>query len=160
MIVAGLKDFRQFGIFSNIVCKKIIPPGNKFKNQLGLHIVDDNRKGQNLFFHFQIIKVNENPNKFEVTLDVPQYKPEELKVTVINNTLSIEGKHADEKQENDADSACSSSVMRQFSRKWTLPSDCDPDKVVSNLSSDGILMVTAPKSGALEDKTGQKSIKN
>ena len=112
------------------------------------------------YFHFQIIKVNENPNKFEVTLDVPQYKPEELKVTVINNTLSIEGKHADEKQENDADSACSSSVMRQFSRKWTLPSDCDPDKVVSNLSSDGILMVTAPKSGALEDKTGQKSIKN
>ena len=127
---------------------------------MGLHIVDDNRKGQNLFFHFQIIKVNENPNKFEVTLDVPQYKPEELKVTVINNTLSIEGKHADEKQENDADSAFSSSVMRQFSRKWTLPSDCDPDKVVSNLSSDGILMVTAPKSGALEDKTGQKSIKN
>ena len=36
-----------------------------------------------------MIKVNENTDKFEVTLDVPQYKPEELKVTVINNTLSI-----------------------------------------------------------------------
>ena len=106
-----------------------------------------------------MIKVNEAANKFEVTLDVPQYKPEELKVTVINNTLSIEGKHAEEKKDNDDNSAFSSSVMRQFSRKWTLPQDCDPDKVVSNLSSDGILMVTAPKSNALEDKSGQKAIK-
>ena len=124
-------------------------------------LIEDKVSNANLAFLFQVIKVNENPNKFEVTLDVPQYKPEELKVTVINNTLSIEGKHADEKQENDAESACSSSVMRQFSRKWTLPSGCDPDKVVSNLSSDGILMVTAPKAaGSLEDKSGQKSLKH
>ena len=60
-----------------------------------------------------MIKVNEAANKFEVTLDVPQYKPEELKVTVINNTLSIEGKHAEEKKDNDDNSAFSSSVMRQ-----------------------------------------------
>ena len=33
--------------------------------------------------------------------------------------------------------AFASSVMRQFSRKWTLPPSCDSDKVQSNLSSDG-----------------------
>jgi len=110
----------------------------------------------------EVIKVNENTDKFEVTLDVPQYKPEELKVTVINNTLSIEGKHGEEQKDvQDGASAFSSSVMRQFSRKWTLPQDCDPDKVASNLSSDGILMVTAPKTNALENKSsGPKAIKH
>ena len=108
-----------------------------------------------------MIKVNENNDKFEVTLDVPQYKPEELKVTVINNTLSIEGKHGqdiNEKEEKEG-SSFSSSVMRQFSRKWTLPAHCDPDKVVSNLSSDGILMVTAPKVNALGHEAMPKAIK-
>ncbi len=103
-----------------------------------------------LFFFAKVIKVKEGEDKFEVTLDVPQYKPEELKVTVINNVLSIEGKHAEDKAEKEKDSAFSSSVMRQFSRKWTLPTDCDPDKVISNLSSDGILMVTAPKGDAVK----------
>ena len=56
----------------------------------------------------------------------------------------------------------SSPQQRQFSRKWTLPPNCDPDKVQSNLSSDGILMVTCPKeiSGALSHEGGQKAIKN
>ena len=108
-----------------------------------------------------MIKVNENDDKFEVTLDVPQYKPEELKVTVINNTLSIEGKHADQDNTSEQDhGSFSSSVMRQFSRKWTLPPHCDPDQVQSNLSSDGILMVTAPKAAASLTSEPPKAIKH
>ena len=114
----------------------------------------------NYIFWPQVIKVNENDSKFEVTLDVPQYKPEELKVTVINNVLSIEGKHAEDKSDKGEEAAFSSSVMRQFSRKWTLPSQCDPDKVMSNLSSDGILMVTAPKLALTHDQHQTKALKN
>jgi len=93
----------------------------------------------------EVIKVDDADGKFEVTLDVSQFKPEELKVTTVNDILSVEGCHA-EKSDN---SGASSSVMRQFSRKWTLPKGCKADDVVSNLSSDGILMVTAPKNPAL-----------
>lgn len=96
-------------------------------------------------FAFQVLKVNEKSDKFEVTVDVSQFKPEELKVTTNNNILSIEGKH----EEAQSDPNNSSSVMRQFSRKWTLPEGCKAEEVVSNLSSDGILMVTAPKKPAL-----------
>lgn len=81
-------------------------------------------------------------------------------MTVINNVLSIEGKHAEDKSDKDDSSAFNSSVMRQFSRKWTLPSHCDPDAVMSNLSSDGILMVTAPKINAAIGHEKTKSIKN
>jgi len=101
----------------------------------------------------EVIKVTNDDSKFEVTLDVSEYKPEELKVTTVNNTLAIEGKHessrSDEKNTPASTASGSSTVMRQFSRKWTLPSDANPNEVVSNLSSDGILMITAPRKGAI-----------
>jgi len=101
----------------------------------------------------EVIKVTNDDQKFEVTLDVSEYKPEELKVTTVNNTLAIEGKHESHKSDQDntpmSTASGSSSVMRQFSRKWTLPTDADPNNVVSNLSSDGILMITAPRKGAI-----------
>ena len=112
-------------------------------------------------FCLKVIKVKQSDDKFEVTLDVPQYRPEELKVTVINNILSIEGAHNESKKESkDEDGSFASSVMRQFSRKWTLPPNCDPDKVQSNLSSDGILMVTAPKEISALSHESQKAIGN
>ena len=36
-------------------------------------------------------------------------------------------------------------VSRQFVRKYTLPDGCKPEQVSSNLSSDGVLLITAPK---------------
>ena len=71
----------------------------------------------------QVLTVNEKPGqKFEVTLDVSHYLPEELKVTVSDNVLSVQARH----QAKDEDSApgMSSSSVREFSRKWTLPESC------------------------------------
>ena len=42
------------------------------------------------------MKVKDDKDKFELTLDVSQFKPEELKVSTVNNVLSIEGKHEEE----------------------------------------------------------------
>ena len=69
---------------------------------------------------WQILKVRESEDKFEVSLDVSQYRPEELKVSTTNNMLNIEGK----REEITEDGQCSSSVSKQFSRKWTLPDQC------------------------------------
>lgn len=104
-----------------------------------------------------MIKVKEGDDKFEVTLDVSQYRPEELKVTTLDNVLSIEGRH--EAASGDAGAGTSSSSVRQFSRKWTLPPGTQNELVSSNLSSDGILMVTAPRNPALAGGEQQKSIK-
>jgi len=110
----------------------------------------------------EVIKVKDDDTKFEVTLDVSEYRPEELKVTTVNNTLAIEGKHEDSKsdEKNTATSTASGSsqVMRQFSRKWTLPADCNPNEVASNLSSDGILMITAPKKALTSQVPVQKAL--
>merc|ERR1712013_420645 len=50
-----------------------------------------------------------------------------------------EGRHEEKAEDG------SKMVSRSFSRKYTLPKDAKPEDVVSNLSSDGVLVITAPK---------------
>merc|ERR1712203_461675 len=76
--------------------------------------------------------------------------------------MMTKAKHENQKSDehNTAASTASGSshVMRQFSRKWTLPSNCNPNEVASNLSSDGILMITAPKKALANQVPIQKAI--
>lgn len=74
---------------------------------------------------------------FQVSLNVNNFKPDEVSVKVIDNMVIIEAKH-EERNEND------SHVSRQFSRRYTLPEDCSISEIVSTLSADGILTVRAP----------------
>ena len=90
----------------------------------------------------QVIRVRDDDSKFELSLDTHEFRPDEIKVNVSGNMLSVEGKH-EEKGDNKF-------VSRQFSRKYTLPEGCEAHKVSSNLSSDGILMITAPKRQAIK----------
>ena len=87
----------------------------------------------------QTIKVRDDEKAFEVSLDTHNFRPDEIKVNVVDKVLNVEGKH-EEKSENG-----SKYVSRQFIRKYTLPEECLPDEVVSNLSADGVLLITAPK---------------
>merc|ERR1712226_1499518 len=72
------------------------------------------------------LKTNEDDSKMEVSLDTSQYRPDELK--------------HEEKAEDG-----SKMVSRMFSKKYTLPADAKDEDVVSKLSSDGVLVVTAPR---------------
>jgi len=162
------KDFTNFDEQVKKAHQDMDTQMTSFRPQLPTWAIPDTLKTDMTLFRSnsdsEVIKVKEDDGKFEVTLDVSDYKPEELKVTTVNNVLSIEGKHEEQKQdskESENSSAFgSSSVMKQFSRKWTLPANADPNDVISNLSSDGILMVTAPRKGAIKnDVTIQKAIK-
>ena len=105
-------------------------PSLGFGSELAAHIGQGN----------QLMRVKEDDTKFEVSLDTHEYRPDELKVNVADNMLSIEGKHEEKSEDGN------SMVTRQFVRKYSLPVGCQAQTVNSNLSSDGVLMITAPKS--------------
>ncbi|XP_066998230.1 alpha-crystallin A chain [Anabrus simplex] len=75
---------------------------------------------------------------FKVNLDVQQFKPDEISVKMVGNSVVVEGKH-DERQDEHG------FISRQFQRRYVLPEDVDAENVVSKLSSDGILSIQAPK---------------
>merc|ERR1711983_539177 len=87
----------------------------------------------------EVIRVKEDDTKMEVSLDTSQYRPDELKVMVNDGILTVEGKHEEKAEDG------SKMVSRMFSRKYTLPADAKSEEVASNLSSDGVLVITAPK---------------
>jgi len=101
----------------------------------------------------QTIRVKDIEDKMEISLDTHQYRPDEIKVNVINGgkDLVVEAKH--EEKDDDAGKY----VARQFSRRYGLPQGVEADKVHCNLSSDGVLMVVVPKKPSLKVDE-QKSI--
>jgi crystallin alpha B len=74
----------------------------------------------------------------QVILDVQQFAPSEITVKTLNNTVIVEGKHEEKQDEHGF-------VSRHFMRRYVLPGDIEVDSIVSSLSSDGVLTVTAPK---------------
>jgi len=106
----------------------------------------NDQTSREMFKDEQQIAVKEDPKQFQVSLDTSLYRPDELKISVENGQLTVEANHEEKAEDG------SKLVSRRFVRKYTLPQGCQAQTVTSNLSSDGVLMITAPKL-ALEDKT-------
>merc|ERR1712077_141249 len=90
-------------------------------------------------FNEEETKMNEDDAKMEIRIDASEYKPEELKVSVQSGRLLVEGKHEEKKDDGSA------YVQKSFSRSYTLPKEAQADQMVSNLSSEGVLVITTPK---------------
>ena len=80
-------------------------------------------------------------SKFETKLDFSGFKPEEIKIQLRGNELSISGKHISE------DDGLYRS--RDYSRRILLPDDVVLSSVTSRLSKEGLLTIEAPRDPAL-----------
>lgn len=96
--------------------------------------------------------VQADKDKFQVTLDVSQFAPEEITVKVVDQKVVIEAKHEEKRDEHGW-------VSRQFVRKYIVPSQCDINQVESHLSSDGILSITAPRKEPLQSRSNERTVK-
>ncbi len=125
---------------------------------------DDKLKRLDLYQHggdAELIRLQDDDFKFEISLGLHDYRwvslhvrgviiavttfkghfrPEEVEVKVENGVLIVDASH--ETKSNDG-----SVVSRaHFHRSYTLPKECDDaSKVTANASSDGVLVITAPK---------------
>ncbi|CAJ0939099.1 unnamed protein product, partial [Mesorhabditis belari] len=86
--------------------------------------------------------ISNDANHFAVDIDCAHFRPEEIKVNVDGNKLSIEGHHEERNDQH-------GTIQRTFKRSYVLPEDCIMDHVASYLSSDGKLTIDAPKKGAV-----------
>merc|ERR1719228_2919572 len=100
-----------------------------------------------------LISLKNDETKMEISLNTAGYKPSELKVNVADGEVSIEGKHEEKSEEGHT------MVLRQFSRKYALPSGAKLTEVVSNLSQDGVMVITVHKEKKIEEVTGSQTMK-
>jgi len=79
---------------------------------------------------------------------VQHFGPDEIDVKVVEDCVVINGKHVERPDQHGY-------ISREFTRKYHLPKDVKAEDVTCNLSSDGVLFVTAKRHPALpapEDK--------
>ncbi|XP_055512989.1 heat shock protein 30C-like [Leucoraja erinacea] len=86
--------------------------------------------------------VDKGGDGFSLSLDVPRFSPEELKVKVLGRKVLVTGKH--EKKSEDG-SGSYSYKYEEFRREFQLPEDVDAEALNCCLSQDGRLKVRAPR---------------
>jgi HSP20 family molecular chaperone IbpA len=77
------------------------------------------------------------PEGLRITMDVSQFKPWEVTVKTTYDSVTVEAKHGDRRQEN------GTFVARTFTRRYSLPLGYNGNLVTSNIS-DGVLTIRGP----------------
>lgn len=91
-----------------------------------------------------------------VRADIPGYKPEDVKIEVENELLTLSGQREEKKEEKDKDYVRRERRYGSFSRSTMLPPGVDAKKIVAN-THDGVLEVKIPL--PKEAKTDKVEIK-
>nr|XP_050041803.1 alpha-crystallin A chain-like [Dermacentor andersoni] len=86
------------------------------------------------------------PDKFAIRVDTRHFAPEEITVKTQDNSVVIHGKH----EEKSDDRGCY--VKREFTRRYILPEDVDPETVKCHLQPNGLLALEAPRKNAPKEQ--------
>ena len=86
----------------------------------------------------------ETETAFEVTVDLPGVKPEDVHVEMREGDLWITGERREEKEENETTFHRLERFVGRFERMMPLPTTVNEGKIVAAFN-DGVLKVTLPK---------------
>ena len=100
------------------------------------------------------IDVSEDKNNINVTAEIPGVKKDNIKITLQDNILTVEGEKKKEKEEKDKNFYRSERSYGSFKRSFTLPVEVDSEKVEANFE-DGMLHITLKK---LEQKVKTEKV--
>ncbi|CAF2989555.1 unnamed protein product [Rotaria sp. Silwood2] len=100
-------------------------------------------------FQPRIVDKDNNQKQLEMSIGMKNYRPDEIKVSVKNNELIVQGEHQHKDKNRSERSFCFKST--------TLPPGTQIDQLQSRLTDDGQLKIEAP---FVEQKEATKSIEN
>lgn len=81
--------------------------------------------------------------KLVVRADMPGIKPDEVKIQVEDDILTVSGEHEESKEEKGEKFVRRERRYGSFSRSIALPTGVDPDKIKATVK-DGVVEVTVP----------------
>jgi HSP20 family molecular chaperone IbpA len=82
--------------------------------------------------------VSTTDDKFEVKVDITNFTPEEINVSVKDNSIIIEAKH-EEKEDKFG------FISRQFTRRFVLPEGVVLDQMNCKVVADNVIVISAPR---------------
>ncbi|XP_022048323.1 heat shock protein 30-like [Acanthochromis polyacanthus] len=101
-------------------------------------------------------QLDQQGERFAVTLDTPGFSPEELSVRQVGRKLRLSGKK--EKKQEDGN-GCYSYTLQEFTQELDVPEGLNPEAVRCCLSPDGKLHIQAAKDPCAEEAERELTIK-
>jgi HSP20 family protein len=89
--------------------------------------------------------IREDQEHVTITMDLPGVRPEDVKLSVENQVLTIRGEKQQVEEKKDERWHRYERSYGTFERAFTLPSSVDPDRIDANVEH-GVLTVRIPKS--------------
>ena len=99
-----------------------------------------------------LVDISEDEKEYLIKAELPEVKKEDVKVTVENGVLLIQGERKFEKEEKNKRYHRVERAYGSFTRSFTLPDDSESDKVVAEFK-DGVLKVHLAKSEKSRPRT-------
>jgi len=100
------------------------------------------------------IDISEEKDKINVIAEIPGVKKDNIKITLQDNILTVEGEKKKEIEEKDKNFYRSERIFGYFKRSFTLPVEVDSEKVDAKFE-DGMLSISLKK---LEQKTKHEKV--
>ena len=104
-----------------------------------------------------LVDIAEDDNEYLINVEIPEVPKENVKVTVNQGVLSIEGERAWQGEENGKKYHRVERAYGSFSRSFTLPDYVDGNKIAADYK-EGVLRVHVPKSEQAKPKSIQVKI--
>lgn len=98
-----------------------------------------------------LVDIAETDKAFEIKVEIPEVKKENVKVTVVNRVLTIWGEREQEKEEEGKKFHRVERYYGVFTRSFTLPDNVDENKVTASFK-DGILNIQIQKAKVAKQK--------
>lgn len=128
---------------------------NRYNRLLGLTRSNDEREGKDLFSSTDwapAVDIKETPEAFNIEAELPGMSKDDVKVTVQNGVLSIQGERKHEKETDDKKHHRIERFYGSFLRRFTLPENVDEDSIQASFK-DGVLSLTLNKAEPTEPKS-------
>jgi HSP20 family protein len=97
------------------------------------------------------VDISETDNEFMVKAEIPEVNKEDVKVSVDNGVLTIQGERKQEKEEKGKKFHRVERYYGSFARSFTLPDNVDETKVKATFK-DGMLTLQIPKTAETKSK--------
>jgi HSP20 family protein len=100
------------------------------------------------------IDISEEKDKINVVAEIPGVKKQDIKITLQDNILTIEGEKKQESEKKEKNYYRSERMFGSFKRSFTLPAEVDSEKVEAKFE-DGMLNISLKK---LEPKVRNEKV--
>merc|ERR1712106_226930 len=133
---SAFDDLRRDSSFNSAISNS--RHGSIFDKERSGSLFDDRSLFTNNSEQNGISRVQYDDDTYKILVNVEKYKPEELVIKTVDNTVLVEAKH----EEKTSDGR--SYATQSFNQSFTLPRGVNPESVSSSLSKEGVLIISAP----------------